>query len=169
LLAQQVAEEKLGRSLTPQEFTELLKVSGQRIVDGDDEQDNILNTGLMFPRVDVVALGEAILALRPEPACNQWEEHPGRGWKQALEHRAATGDRHAQGPFFQPRSSQRDHEDHPRADWDSLGDDTAGAMLLAQGYTRKLWVKDFVNTSLVSLDEDVREDIAIVLPVTALI
>src|SRR5262249_8534168 len=32
---------------------------------GDDENDNVVNTGLDFPRVDVLALGNAILNLAP--------------------------------------------------------------------------------------------------------
>jgi len=146
LLAQQIAEDELGRALTPQEFTTLLMASGQRIVDGDNEQDNVTNTGLTFPRVDMVALADAILALRPERHDHQWEEHPGRGVELALAHRSATGDQHAQGPrFSMPRSGENGHVEHPCADWDSLGDESAGTMLLAQGYTQQAWVRDFVG------------------------
>ena len=60
LLAQQVAEHDLGRKLTPQEFTDLLVATSKRIVDGDDEQDNVVNTGLTFPRVDMLQLAKGI-------------------------------------------------------------------------------------------------------------
>jgi hypothetical protein len=60
LLAQQVAEHDLGRKLTPQEFTDLVVVTGKKILDGDDEQDNVVNTGLTFPRVDMLQLAKGI-------------------------------------------------------------------------------------------------------------
>jgi subtilisin family serine protease len=63
LLAQDLAHEELGRSLTPQEFASLIRQTGQRIVDGDDEQDNVVNTGMSFQRVDMEQLAEGILAL----------------------------------------------------------------------------------------------------------
>ena len=62
-LAQQLAEQALGRRLTLAEFRDVLEASGQTIHDGDDEDDNVVNTGLDLPRVDVLAMGEAILAL----------------------------------------------------------------------------------------------------------
>jgi hypothetical protein len=105
--------------------------------------------------------------MRPEPHANQWDEHPGLGLAHVLEHRSATGDQHAQGPRFSPlRSSQGDLEDHPRADWDSLGDEAAGTMLLAQSYTQQSWVKDFVNGSAATVaDNDQDEELVIALPV----
>src|SRR4029078_1104829 len=45
LLAEALAQVDLHRALTPQEFTTLISRTGQRIVDGDDEQDNVVNTG----------------------------------------------------------------------------------------------------------------------------
>ncbi|MEM9008948.1 MAG: S8 family serine peptidase, partial [Cyanobacteria bacterium P01_F01_bin.86] len=62
-LAQQLAQDTLGRRLTLDEFSNLLVTSGVTVNDGDDEYDNVTNTGLNFKRVDVFALGEAILAL----------------------------------------------------------------------------------------------------------
>jgi methionine-rich copper-binding protein CopC len=44
---------------------ELLNSSGKTINDGDDENDWVRNTGLDFKAVDMVSLGEAILALQP--------------------------------------------------------------------------------------------------------
>jgi len=35
-------------------------VTGKKIVDGDDEQDNVVNTGLSFPRVDMLQLAKGI-------------------------------------------------------------------------------------------------------------
>ncbi|NEP11656.1 MAG: S8 family serine peptidase, partial [Symploca sp. SIO2C1] len=61
VLAQQLAVQELGRRLTVTELSDLLNSTGVTINDGDDEDDNITNTGLDFKRVDVLALGEAIL------------------------------------------------------------------------------------------------------------
>ena len=55
-----MAQEYLGRRLTPAEFSFLLKDTGVIVHDGDDEDDNAVNTHLDFPRVDVVELAEAI-------------------------------------------------------------------------------------------------------------
>ncbi len=62
-LAQQLATEVMGRRLTYEEFSNLLQSSADIIIDGDDENDNVANTGLAFPRVNVAELGEAILEL----------------------------------------------------------------------------------------------------------
>jgi len=63
VLAQQLAVQELGRRLTVTELSDLLNSTGVTINDGDDEDDNTINTGLDFQRVDVLALGEAILNL----------------------------------------------------------------------------------------------------------
>ena len=63
VLAQQLAVQELGRRLTVTELSDLLNSTGVTINDGDDEDDNVTNTGLDFRRVDVLALGEAILNL----------------------------------------------------------------------------------------------------------
>ncbi|MDY6805264.1 MAG: DUF4347 domain-containing protein [Cyanobacteriota bacterium] len=60
VLAQQLAEEKLGRRLTPTEFAKLVRDTGVTINDGDDEDDNVTNTGLDYQRVNMVALADAI-------------------------------------------------------------------------------------------------------------
>ena len=65
VLAQQLAEQEFGRRLTPPEFVQLLNQTGVTINDGDDEVDNVDNTGLDFQRVDVLALAEAIDLLAP--------------------------------------------------------------------------------------------------------
>lgn len=60
--AQTIARHTLGRSLTTSEFRYLLRQSGTRLVDGDDENDNVFNTGSTYAGLNLVALGEAILA-----------------------------------------------------------------------------------------------------------
>lgn len=67
-LAQQLAVQELGRTLSVTEFADLLTASGKTINDGDDEDDSVANTGLDFPLVDVLALGKAIQALAPPPS-----------------------------------------------------------------------------------------------------
>ena len=62
-LAQDLALQTLGRRLSLAEFSQLLSATSVHIVDGDDENDNVRNSGLGFQRVDVQALAEAILAL----------------------------------------------------------------------------------------------------------
>ncbi|MDD1428695.1 SGNH/GDSL hydrolase family protein, partial [Dolichospermum sp. ST_sed9] len=62
-LAQQIAEEKLGRKLTVNEFRNLLDTNSVIINDGDNENDNVINTGANYPRVDVLKLAEGILNL----------------------------------------------------------------------------------------------------------
>ena len=63
VLAQQIADVELGRRLTNAEFRDLLQSTGVTINDGDDEDDNVVNTNLNFERVDLFALAEAIEAL----------------------------------------------------------------------------------------------------------
>jgi hypothetical protein len=70
VLAQQLAERDLGRRLTPAEFANFLQTTGVIINDGDDEDDNVTNTGLNFRRVDMLALGQAIAGNNP-PVVNR--------------------------------------------------------------------------------------------------
>jgi subtilisin family serine protease len=63
VLAQQLAVPELGRGLHQSEFVNLLQDTGATINDGDDEDDNVTNTGDDFKRADMFALGEAILDL----------------------------------------------------------------------------------------------------------
>ncbi len=62
VLAQEIAERRLGRSLSLAEFRYLLQSSGAIVVDGDDEQDSVPNTGLTFRRLNLHALAEAVEA-----------------------------------------------------------------------------------------------------------
>ncbi|MGB5898949.1 MAG: NHL repeat-containing protein, partial [Geitlerinemataceae cyanobacterium] len=48
-------------------FRTLLQTTGVTINDGDDEDDNVVNTGADYKRVDVLALAEAIVALAETP------------------------------------------------------------------------------------------------------
>ncbi len=62
-LAQQLAQQELGRSLTPDEFATLLQQSGDTFVDDENPGDRVINTGSTYTRADMFDLGEAILAL----------------------------------------------------------------------------------------------------------
>jgi Subtilase family/SdrD B-like domain/Cadherin-like/Putative Ig domain/CARDB/Domain of unknown function (DUF4114)/Bacterial pre-peptidase C-terminal domain len=66
VLAQQIAIQKLGRKLSVDEFRYLLETTSVTINDGDDEKDNVTNTGLDFSRVDILALAEEILNFNGE-------------------------------------------------------------------------------------------------------
>ncbi|NEO90684.1 MAG: S8 family serine peptidase [Moorea sp. SIO3G5] len=75
VLAQQLAEQELNRTLEPTEFIQLLRNTGQQVFDGDEnrnrrvdgneEDDNVTNTGLTFRRADMLGLANEILDLRP--------------------------------------------------------------------------------------------------------
>lgn len=65
VLMQQYAEQMMGRRLTLSEFRTLLDSSGTTIVDGDDENDNVVNTGLSFKRIDVFSMADAIYNMAP--------------------------------------------------------------------------------------------------------
>jgi hypothetical protein len=64
VLAQQLAEKELGRRLSVPELENLLASSGKTIVDGDDEKDNVKNTGLSYKSLDMLNLGEAIANMK---------------------------------------------------------------------------------------------------------
>lgn len=65
-LCQQIAFEELGRGLTTREFALLLKDTNDIIIDGDNENDNVRNTGLEFGRINFYSLAEKILALKED-------------------------------------------------------------------------------------------------------
>ncbi len=67
-LSQQIALQELGRGLTTAEFALLLQETSDIIIDGDDEVDNVLNTGLEFGRINFLALAERILSFNENPA-----------------------------------------------------------------------------------------------------
>jgi hypothetical protein len=60
VLAQQLADQYLDRSLTVTEFRQLVESTGQDIKDGDDENDNVINTGLGLKRLDLFAMANKI-------------------------------------------------------------------------------------------------------------
>ena len=76
ILAQQFAEKDLGRKLTPEEFVDLVTATGKRILDGDDEDDNVTNTGDTFARVDVLQLVKGIHRYAVWERA-EWSEHLG--------------------------------------------------------------------------------------------
>jgi|GEM_PF-3910958 len=61
VLAQQLAQQELGRRLTPDEFRQFLRDTGTPIFDGDDEDDNVTNTQRGFVRADMLALANGIM------------------------------------------------------------------------------------------------------------
>ena len=75
VLAQQLAQQELNRQLTPAEFRRLIHdtgtwifdgdENGNGIVDGNEEDDNVQNTGLWFRRADMLGLANGIMDLRP--------------------------------------------------------------------------------------------------------
>jgi uncharacterized delta-60 repeat protein len=62
VIAQQLAVQQRGRRLSLDEFENLLAQTGVQIRDGDDEDDNVTNTGATFRRLDVKALADAVYA-----------------------------------------------------------------------------------------------------------
>ena len=60
-LIQQLAEQEIGRRLTVTELRDLMSDTGTAVVDGDDEDDNVTNTGLTFQRLDVFDMAEEML------------------------------------------------------------------------------------------------------------
>jgi Subtilase family/Calx-beta domain/SdrD B-like domain/PA14 domain/CARDB/FG-GAP-like repeat len=60
VLAQQIALEKLGRKLTVAEFRHLLDSTSTIITDGDDENDNVVNTSTSYPRIDLLNLAKGV-------------------------------------------------------------------------------------------------------------
>lgn len=64
VLAQQLAEEFLGRRLSLVEYRELLRQTAVRIHDGDDEDDDVVNTGGTYPRIDFPEVVRAIIGLQ---------------------------------------------------------------------------------------------------------
>ncbi|MCH2130082.1 MAG: S8 family serine peptidase, partial [Pirellulaceae bacterium] len=61
-VAQQLATSTLGRRLTQAEFRSLMQSTGVSINDGDDEDDNVVNTGADYPRIDMWAFMKGVLA-----------------------------------------------------------------------------------------------------------
>ena len=70
-IAQQLALAQFGRVLTPTQIRTLIALSGTKIVDGDDEQDNVSNTGQSYTRLDLLALAEAVQSYSASTAPTQ--------------------------------------------------------------------------------------------------
>jgi subtilisin family serine protease len=68
VLAQEIAERELGRRLGFSEFRSLLQKTGDGVTDAQTIRDIVNNSDATYPRVDVLALAEAILELRPPMA-----------------------------------------------------------------------------------------------------
>ena len=62
-LAQQIAEQNLGRRLSPDEITTLLTQSAVSFIDSERPDDRVINTGSQYERVDMLSFAEAILGL----------------------------------------------------------------------------------------------------------
>ena len=77
-LVQQFALERLGRSVTPYEFASMLQSTGRTIVDGDDENDSVVNTNLSFSRLDVLAMVDGVTRLDPDHP--DWGDDGSGGW-----------------------------------------------------------------------------------------
>jgi subtilisin family serine protease len=67
VLAQQLSVRERGRRLTTTEFRDLLSSTGIQINDGDDENDNVTNTNANYRRLNLLSLGEALLAVPGPP------------------------------------------------------------------------------------------------------
>jgi Subtilase family/Calx-beta domain len=71
VIAQQLASKYLGHSLTGAEFQQLALATGVEIKDGDNEDDNVINTGASFRRLDLWALANKIWAMRSDDSQTQ--------------------------------------------------------------------------------------------------
>jgi Subtilase family/Calx-beta domain len=71
VIAQQLANKYLGHSLTGAEFQQLAFSTGVEIHDGDDEDDNVINTGASFRRLDLWALANQIWTMRSDDSQTQ--------------------------------------------------------------------------------------------------
>lgn len=66
-LAQELADENLGRRLTMDELRMLLVDSADQIYDGDDEDNNVTNSENFYSRVNMNTMAEMILAMADDP------------------------------------------------------------------------------------------------------
>ena len=60
---QDAASELLGLKLTPDEVRDLITTLGDKIIDGDDENDNVTNTDLEFPRINMKNIIDELTAM----------------------------------------------------------------------------------------------------------
>ncbi len=66
VIAQQLADKYLDHSLTGAEFHQLALATAVEIKDGDNEDDNVINTGASFRRLDLWALANKIWEMRSD-------------------------------------------------------------------------------------------------------
>ncbi|MFT5660498.1 MAG: flagellin [Sulfurimonas sp.] len=64
VLVQEYAEKEFGRTLTLEEMRDLLVNTAVTINDGDDEDDNVANTGADYKRIDALGAIKALAALK---------------------------------------------------------------------------------------------------------
>jgi len=64
LLAQEMSMTMLGRRLSVSEFRTIITSTATTVIDGDDENDNVTNTGASYPLVNALAMAEAIWGMR---------------------------------------------------------------------------------------------------------
>lgn len=76
-LAQQIAVNSMGRKLTLNELTNLLRSSSASVVDSETPSDGVPNTGDTYHRIDVHALGESILAMSGSDDANSDDDVSG--------------------------------------------------------------------------------------------
>lgn len=60
-LVQQLAQQVLGYKLSTGDFAAMLRHTGDKIFDGDDEDDNVKNSGQTYPRINFENLFNAVL------------------------------------------------------------------------------------------------------------
>lgn len=78
VLMQQLADRVLGRRLGIDEMRSLMMRTGERIVDGDDERDPVVNTGAAYRRLDVIAMANAIWKMAGPEVKVLLESGPGK-------------------------------------------------------------------------------------------
>jgi Subtilase family/Calx-beta domain len=71
VITQQLAAKYLGHSLTGAEFQQLALSTAVEIKDGDNEDDNVINTGASFRRLDLWALANKIWEMRSDVSQTQ--------------------------------------------------------------------------------------------------
>jgi len=79
VLAQQLALQQHGQRLSTAQFRELLRSSGVAVVDGNDEDDNVPNTGSTFFRLYLRALAEAVCHFNASSGSGGSGGSPGNG------------------------------------------------------------------------------------------
>ncbi|MCA9096413.1 MAG: S8 family serine peptidase, partial [Planctomycetaceae bacterium] len=125
VLAQQMADQFRGQRLTQSEFATLLNTTGDSINDGDDEDDNVTNTGLNFRRVNVFSLANELYDPNAVPVTVGDTVGVGRESYFLLDANQNRNWDNTTGGDFQYKFGSK--SDIPVAgDWDGDGDDQIG-------------------------------------------